>query len=561
MATDFPQQFEDLYQAADQALYSAKKAGKHGFVVKKSSSIADSLSESFHPVSAIPLPGLLEYINSGVALLEMGDPIRLIYVSQSFYRIIDADPQHFPLPQDLAQLIHPDDMPSLERALRQGLQQKQAVEHTHRLSANGKTWAWWHIRAVQVQYDNPHPVMLVTTTDVSQFKESELRLQEANRRLQTAFDQTDQHVWEVDLASAFFRLFSSGETIPRESAAIAFPEGLIAQGWIHPGSVPRFRDFANDLLQGQTQGSGNFVIQFQNTGCYGWACLSYRLLTSENGAAGKAIGIIEPLPQTFLDPKTPASLSPALPSSLTSDLVAILHADLTQDTVYQFFCEGHTVMPALSCSQLLQQESVKLFSEDERQTVAAHFSRDQLQTLHRQGVDWLSSPAYRRIDANGDIRWVCQTLHLTVSPDTQHLHLDFYQLRADQRCQWEAAIGGNTTRDPITHIYDRATMRLFVETLTHRQTEGLCSLALLHVGGLVKRYAPEPRRFNQLRLYLASLLYFILGESCLIGQDQPDQFLLFFPKVRWPRIVILSPCPMSGQRLISTAFSKRFPAC
>ena len=80
----------------------------------------------------------------------MGDPLRLIYASQSFYRIIDADPQHFPLPQDLAQLIHPDDMPSLERALRQGLQQKQAVEHTHRLSANGKTWAWWHIRAVQV---------------------------------------------------------------------------------------------------------------------------------------------------------------------------------------------------------------------------------------------------------------------------------------------------------------------------------------------------------------------------------------------------------------------------
>lgn len=324
----------------------------------------------------------------------MGDPIRLIYASQSFYRIIDADPQHFPLPQDLAQLIHPDDMPSLERALRQGLQQKQAVEHTHRLSANGKTWAWWHIRAVQVQYDNPHPVMLVTTTDVSQFKESELRLQEANRRLQTAFDQTDQHVWEVDLASAFFRLFSSGETIPRESAAIAFPEGLIAQGWIHPGSVPRFRDFANDLLQGQTQGSGNFVIQFQNTGCYGWACLSYRLLTSENGAAGKAIGIIEPLPQTFLDPETPASLSPALPSSLTSDLVA----------------------------------------------VAAHFSRDQLQTLHGQGVDWLSSPAYRRIDANGDIRWVCHTLHLTVSPDTQHLHLDFYQLRADQRCCMSAGL-------------------------------------------------------------------------------------------------------------------------
>ena len=56
--------------------------------------------------------------DSGVALLEMGETIRLIYVSPSFCRVLGVEAEHFPLPRSLAQIIHPDDWPHLEQTLR-----------------------------------------------------------------------------------------------------------------------------------------------------------------------------------------------------------------------------------------------------------------------------------------------------------------------------------------------------------------------------------------------------------------------------------------------------------
>ena len=47
--------------------------------------------DEFRPVGAIPLTGLLEYMDSGVALLEIGEQLRLLYVSPSFCRIIGAE--------------------------------------------------------------------------------------------------------------------------------------------------------------------------------------------------------------------------------------------------------------------------------------------------------------------------------------------------------------------------------------------------------------------------------------------------------------------------------------
>ena len=89
------------------------------------------------PVSTIPLSGLLEYLDSGVALLEMGPRPQVIYVSPSYCRIIGAEPEDLPLPMAMEELIHPDDVAALEEALRTGLREDRAVEHTHRISAGG----------------------------------------------------------------------------------------------------------------------------------------------------------------------------------------------------------------------------------------------------------------------------------------------------------------------------------------------------------------------------------------------------------------------------------------
>lgn len=153
-------------------------------------------------------------MGSGLALVELGQIPKVIYVSPSFCRNIGADPQTYPLPQPLAELIHPDDLLSLTQTLQEAGRSGQMVEHTHRVRAQGEEgWLWWHIRGMRIEYQNPKPVVLVTTMDISQFKSSQQALEEVSQRFQAAFGQTYNLLWEVDLSAHTFSVFAAdGET-------------------------------------------------------------------------------------------------------------------------------------------------------------------------------------------------------------------------------------------------------------------------------------------------------------------------------------------------------------
>lgn len=245
------QNFQKLYQLAGAALRQAQNAGKHGYCLQRSASFAVSCENDFFPAGALSLSELLENLDSGVSLMEMSEPPRILYVSPSFCRLLGVDAEKYTVPRPVSQLVHPDDLRSLLRIVQQGLEQGKCVEHIHRVSADGEHWRWWRIRAAHIPYENPYPVVLVTAADISQLKEHERCLEEEGERLRLAFSQTDQLLWEVDVQAHTLRFFASEErlnALPEEDAQ--FPEGIISGGWIHPYSVTRFRAFANELLGG-----------------------------------------------------------------------------------------------------------------------------------------------------------------------------------------------------------------------------------------------------------------------------------------------------------------------
>ena len=562
--------FNGLYRSADLALYRAKKSGKHGFCVRHGSGLPASQDE-FQPVNTIPLTGLLEYMDSGVALLELAEPMQLLYVSPSFCRILGVDPKEYAMPRRLDKLVHPDDLHGLEAALRGGAVPGKPVEYTHRVSRDGEHWAWWQIRAVAIEYDDPYPVMMVTTTDITRYKENEIRLEEINQRLQIAFDQTTQSLWEVDLQKRSFRLFSRcgqpAGTGP-DSEVYAFPDELLSSGWVHPNSIPRFREFVNEMLEGHVQGYGNFILQDFDTGCYGWMALSYRMAYDEVGRAARAVGIAENLPQNFVGDETRSILKRPVPAALLPDLLVGLRANLTHDSVQSLWVEGRNsikVDRGRSCSQLLARALSKLYLAEDRERLAAYFDCEALLEWYHQGERWLSLE-YQRVDQNGRISWVSHTVNLAEDPLTHDIFLFMYIAGIDWRHQLEASAGSAIRHETPGQLLSADSVRtLAAAFLAHRRNSGSCAVACLRLGGLSHLHEDDPEAAARARRYLVTALALAIGCRCLLGQGRDEQLTVFFPQApaqrqlreqledafAFVRLVLAGAVPTEGLRFVA----------
>ena len=526
------QHFDGMYQSADLALYKAKKAGKHRYCVKSSGEYPSPVINDPLPVNTIPLSGLLEYLGSGVALLELGSKPQLIYTSPSFYNMLSTERKPFSLPLPLDSFVCPDDLASLETTLREGASSGAAVEHIHRVDFSGADWLWWHIKAVKVNYDNPNPVMLITATDITPFKKEEQQLKLENQWLQAAFEQTSQLMWEVDILSMTFIVYRTGVSGQGDyGTPLDFPDGLIKNGWIHPDSASRFRVFAADLLGGQSHGYGSFMLQNRDNGSYGWASLSYKTLYDEAGRPISAVGVKSELPKGLYSQSSGALIRRPLPDGLISDLMAQMRANLTQDTVDELWIEGSDFtnqVQLTSCSLLLEHAAGKLPQAEIRESFRACFDRDTLLEQYRQGRRWHSAE-YRFANKSGNILWIRHALNVTEDPETHDVYLYIYMIRTDLRRQWEQSFSGEVK----SHLlYESDTMASMTNALLQRNSPGSRAVAVLTVEGIPSFKDNGGAEISErLRHDIAVSLAVALGGSCFMGRGDSGRLVMVFPAV------------------------------
>ena len=528
-----PHNFDSLYRLADSALYRAKSEGRGRFCLSKDNDTQIQPDQVFSPVSSIPLSGFLEYMDSGIALVDARQPMRIIYGSPSFFRMAGGSSSQFTLPKLVSDFVHPDDYSGLETTLIRSLEEHRPVEHIHRVHLLDGTWGWWHIRAMEIHSDAPHPVILITFTDVTKFRANELQLRTENQRLRAAFEQTDYYLWEVQIPEKSVSFFSRSAQAERPLISqISFPEALISNGWIHPDSVDRFRQFADEMLKGHTQGYGNFIVRFYNTGCFGWAALSYRTVCDDAGQPIRAVGILKSLPLNFGQREFKAPFSLPFPNALTADLILGMRGNLTNDTLYELWAEGRDITgnsDLHTCTQLLHSEKGKIFSRDKSSSLEQLLDRSELLRRFAAGERWFSA-TYRRTDGSGSIHSVYLVLYLAEDPVTHDGLLFLYLCQAEYLRSWEQELTTKVVHDPVTRVYDRSTARALIEAMIHRQSPASCALVLLQIGGLSKLLAGNVNGLNRKRHYLSLALSASLGVRCVIGQYSEDTFLLFFPE-------------------------------
>lgn len=520
--------FEELYQAADRALYQVKRNGKGTFHVSKDGADAGEVRKPSESMNMIPMVDLLESMESGVALLEMADPMRVIYMGRSFYQALRAKSDSISLPIPIAELIHPDDLPELEQALLDGVCDGGPVEHTLRISIDRQTWFWWRIRAVRLACGRANPVMLITTTDVSRSEENAQQIQYVKERVQTAFAQTGRHLWEVDLAAKTLSIFDAEKGFHTPDAVLQdFPERFIAEGVVHPDSVPLFRAFSAALLDGQAQGCGNFIMRHRKSGNYGWVTVSYQMLYNDAGRAVRAVGLLGQPVQLF----DRNHLKRPLPSILQPEIVAALSANLTQNRMETFWSEGKELWEDAgreSCDTILAQEEGRIFFEDDKIAFGPCFRREAMLERFAAGHRWVVA-RYRRVDRNGSIQWVAYMANLAEDPVSRDVYIFLCISNISHWVALEEKLPEGVQWDPVTQIYNRATVSDLIAQQSLLGNGALAGMAVIYLGGSGKQEgtgAPESIRFR-----LASAFVMALGPRCLIGQYGPDKLLVFFPEV------------------------------
>lgn len=176
--------FDTLYRLADTALYDVKKSGKQSFSIKVNETKDEpDPPEHREAVHALKLKVLLDCIDSGVALIEVKDPITFVYVNAAFRRMLSRDAEELN-GQTAEDIIFPEDRETFRSILR--VQTENGIDNTsHVLRVNRKEDGirWWKLHAAYVEESGTSKIVLVTAVDISDLKEREADSSETERGL------------------------------------------------------------------------------------------------------------------------------------------------------------------------------------------------------------------------------------------------------------------------------------------------------------------------------------------------------------------------------------------
>ena len=513
--------FSNVLRKAEYALSLAPKEGQENIY------LCTALGEERNvplPPSLHSSPLLLNYVDEGVRLLEVGQEIKTIYVSPGFFCRLNLEVEKG---ENHVQ-IHPGDRKLYEESLRKAASQKNPVECTYRFLRDGGKWISCSIQLLQVASLEGSHIVLEISHNTAGLEQLKSQLDEKREWLRFAAHQTEYQLWEADLKTKTFRmLYTKNLKKGRQTVYENFPESLVAGGRIHINSAERFRRFVEGMYSGKTDASENFMVQHRQSSCYGWAALTYHILYDEDGHPDKAIGITEDL-SYFPHQQSRVIQRRVMPPELYPHLYCFVQADLTADRVEKFQMEGREQLNPIrqqTYDEAINHRLVSLFSAEDRIRLQQKFKRENLLQAFRHGRCWFYETC-RLIGENGVIRWISAGVNLSSDPETKDVCLFAYLSGREDRHQWENALASSGETDPVTGIYLQKTAEALIRYLLSRKTQGPCALAEIFLEGGEELF-DEEEKGKKADIFTA--LHVFLDTDCVVGQKSDNSIFVFFP--------------------------------
>ena len=525
---------KSLYEKAGTALFRARQSGCGSFYITGNPEAVAGMQEEREPKlsNVIRLHTLLRYMDGGVCLLAMGKDISLIYASKGFYTMTGISRSQCVLPCSLDSIgIHPDYLEDYKQNLWEGMNSGQLILHVHRIRGKSLPWIWRQTRVVRIpDPDTGKNLMLEFSTDITELTEKERQLKESNERLRIAFEQTADILWEVDLDKRTYGIYDvQNESLKNMTEMKGFPEALLESGYVHPRSVDAFRDFAGKILRGCDGGEGNFVVRDAVSDCYEWAAFCYHMVYDEEGNPVKAIGIQEKMPDITGMNNTFMFRRP-LPEALRQNLLARLQANLTENSVEYLWMDGRDQTARTwgkLCSDILEKGELRLFVQGEGSMFRDRYQRKNLLKAYQDGKYW-SSCEFRRISADGSIRWTMDMMNFQYDIQTDSVYLFSCFFDIQQRKDWEQLLPEVFSREKKNGLYDRKTAEELCRLILP-SAKGDCAMVCVSLVGIDSLEADEEE--NGSRDFILLVLSYALGTDCVAGYYEKDKIMVFFPVV------------------------------
>ncbi len=164
--------YETLYSEADGALYEAKNAGKNRYCIRYVNDQARSRTRQ--PVSAgyaLQLQSLMRHLDGGVILLEVGEAIAPLFISEGYFLrrgLLKESVQSGTFPNSV---IHPNDFHYVEDAIRKCARDGESFQISYRNVLADGGYGWRHMNAARTpSLGNGLPAIVAVITDITELK-------------------------------------------------------------------------------------------------------------------------------------------------------------------------------------------------------------------------------------------------------------------------------------------------------------------------------------------------------------------------------------------------------
>lgn len=514
--------FRYMFWKAEYALEMARQDGSHRYYVY----VAEEDEEEARPAPLVSSHMLFSHMDEGVRILEGGAELRTVYVSPGFCRRLS-------LADDGAARekirVHPSDWEAYEKAVRETVLSGRPREGRYRVSGDGTDWILCSFRLLRIAApENHEPIVLEISHNITALQQLKNRHDEDREWLRYVVGRTDCQLWEADLKTRTFRLLYTKNMLDgRQSVYENFPDSLVESGRVHRDSAARFREFAEGMFSGKADDSENFVVQYRQTSCYGWASMSYHMLYDEEGRPEKAIGIKEDL--SYLPNRQPGAVQRrAMPADLYPNLYCYLQANLTRDRIERLQMEGRQESKSIryqTYTDVVERGIVRAFSPGDSERLQRGFARKWLLEAFARGRSWFYDRC-RMVGSEGKIQWISVGVNLSRDTETGDVCLFAYLRRENRRRKWEEGLKAAAAADPETGVYEAGSLQRLAQYLLEQGGKSLCALAAIRIGGAEELFGEDSRKIRD----IVTALQVFLDTDCLVGKtEDKGRLLVFFP--------------------------------